>query len=697
MTRFRWVLLTGLLIGLASLAILPANAQDSINDSLKQAIQFLSKQIGKPIPVVDNYTYESMNFQDEAMGCPETGKNYPALVSQGYKFLLTVTGITYDVRITLDGNHARLCSGDAIKQTATLALYRSPLFSIPYPDRWHPTDRGSDIFFGLSPSPVCSQPGMTVSATGQVAVGKSLDDLLNDYAQTTSGAQFDTNRISVGNIGRSVLFTASCTDGSARQNRVTVFMAYGKGYRVVQFAPQIAFNQWADVFMNILQKFSPASGGGSGDGQAVTMPQTSPLALIGHIFEGNVYVGTLVDLPGTALTDDAASDHTYRDVVVSPKGDLAAFIDTQNASLYVTSVKGDGTLRKLADKLAPVYPVAWKPDASEIAYLVDTGNKDGDREVYSVMAVKVDGGEPRKIGDTQGIRIGCKANTTDPAELQYWIEAGTNGNRLLLSWMPDGMLYYSLGCDGVGVGQIVQDGSKRDTVDAGLKQVQISPDGSQLLGIDSAGSLVNVKLSDHSVTKLTTAAPPEQVAWSPDGKFLYYSTAVVKDTIKLDSDTDKDRGLKAFGVWPFQTITYGVELHRLNLTANQDLSIYQATGRGLGHIAPSPDGSGVLFTFVQDASNLVQAFKNNVSAADLRREAPATMLYWLSFATPQPQLLAITLDPTWGPLGSALAPTPTGSTKETTPAPVLKPTQTPPPAETVPPTNTRVPTTLPQG
>ncbi|MCC7451475.1 MAG: hypothetical protein IT324_28965 [Anaerolineae bacterium] len=684
---------------LVGVLVIPVGAQDgtgdTVNTALKQAASFLSKQIGKPITSVENYTYSLETYPDAGLGCPEPSKTYPASPVQAYKFLISFGGITYDVRTTLDGSRSVLCNGADIKQMATLAVYRSPLFSIAYPERWSVIDRVSDIYFGLGPTPICSQPGMTVTALGAVPSTKTPDKLLDEYAQNTPNSKFETERLPIGNIGRSVLYVSPCVDGSPRAARATVFVAYGRGYRVVQFAPQSAFNQWADIYLKILAQFSPGVTGAAGNtgGVSIRQPDMSPPVALVHIFAGNVYIGTLADLPGTAITSDAASDHQYRTAVLSPAGDTVAFIDPSSGSLYVAPTNGE-TPRKVAEKLAPGYPAAWSPDGREIAYLGDEGVKEGGRAVYSFMAAKVDGSGSRQIGSAQGLRTGCSASATDPAEQLYWSEMGIGGNDLWMAWLRNGTIYYSLGCDGIGVGSITDNGATRGTLHENLRRVRVSPDGSELLGIigkeGEAPTLVRLRIQDGTVTPIKTAAPPDQAAWSLDAKSVYYSTVTLKDTITLDDETLRERGLKAFGVWPFRTVVYDVALHRLDLAGGEDTVLYQADGRAIGHIAPSPDGSGVLFVFVESASNFVDAFRNNVSTGDLRRQAPDTPLYWLSFATGQVQLLAITNRPTWGPLGSAALPTPTGNPAK---PPTLKPSTRIP--AVIPPTNTRLPNATP--
>ncbi len=261
--------------------------------------------------------------------------------------------------------------------------------------------------------------------------------------------------------------------------------------------------------------------------------------------------------------------------------------------------------------------------------------------------------------------MGCKGTTTDPAEQLYWTATGPNGNPLLLTWTKTGMIYYSLGCNGVGVGQIASDGSTKDKVAANIRRVHVSPDGTQLLGItnDQTPALVTFNLGNRVQTSIPTSAIPDQAVWSPDGRALYYSTAANPKPIVLYDDAQKDRGMKAFGVWPFQTTQFEVTLHYIDLTTGVDTQIYKRNNRSIAEIAPSPDGAGVIFVMIEDASNLVTAFNNNVAAGDLQREAPNALLYWLPLPSGQAQLLAETLDPTWGPVGSALAPTATGNPK----------------------------------
>lgn len=691
--RYKMIaLIAAALIG--ALCILPAVAQGGPSDDLlKQIAQFLGQQLGKPVAKLENYTFQAATYPDSSLGCPQAGKTYTQGAVQAYKFLVTLKGITYDIRTTANGSPMLLCSNADIKQAGTLGTYRSPQFTISYPDTWTFNKRDTDVYFGLGPAPVCAEPGMTVVAFERQITTQTPDSLLDEYIQITPNGKFDTDRTSIGNIGRSVLYTAACTDGTMRQARATTFIAYARGYRIVQFAPQTAYNQWSGVFLQILNGFSPATiGSGGGNGQAVVPITKPPLALLAHIFAGNLYIGTLADLPGLPLTTDAVSEHAYRDPVVSPDGKWIAFVATDQATLYVTSTKG-GPVLKLAAGLKFTYPPAWSPNSAEIAYLTQS---DGSNEtIDSIIAVKVDGSGTRKIGDTQPIGAStCAGGPFEPAELLYLSNTGDNGNRLLLTWARDGMIYYSRDCSGIGVAQISDGGANSQVVNTDLRRAQLSPDGTELLGVlkgDTAENLVRVKISDQSITVLKTAVP-DQVAWSTDGKAIYYSTNTAKNKITLDNAADKDRGTKVFGFWPVDITVYEVALHRLDLNDNQDVVIFKTDGRAIGRILPGPDGTGVLFTFIQSSARLAEAFKNNVSEIELRRQRPNIQLYWRAFAQANVELLAISEDPAWGPLGSAVAPTPTGGNPPT-PLATLKPTQTL--TRSAPPTNTRQPTRQP--
>jgi hypothetical protein len=703
--RPRWIVFFALLmilgIGLGGL-LSPASAQDGPSkDLINSLIQFLRTQLGKPISTLDNYTYQRESFPDSSLGCPEPGQKYAPGPFSGYKFLLTVQGISYDVRAVTDNAAAPqflLCSQAEIKQTVTLSTYRSRLFSLSYPTPWTITEQSGSVFFGLGPTPVCAQPGMVVASLGDSG-DKTPDMLLDEYPKTVPSGQFDPNRTTIRRLGRSALYVAPCADGKPRQYRVTIFVAYGRAYRISQFAPQNAFSQWADVYLKILETFGPTTIGSAGSGQPVALPAVSPLALVAHIFGGNVYVGALTDLPGAPITTGASEARPYKDVTVSPRGDQIAFVDPFERTLYIAPAVRGGQPHKLADNLVTGdllgYPPAWSPAGDAIAYLAGKGAPD--ETAYTLMVVKVDGSGSRELGKVTLPPGACpEIGTPDPAERLYAAEAGYKGNyKATLLWTKSGTIYYSLRC-GLGLGRITPTGSS-ERFNPPLYRVHLSPDQTEFVGLlDSpdgaqAVTLARVRLADQQVVALKTDGIPDQAAWSADGQTIYYSTLTLKNEAKLDDQAEQDRGKTLLGAWPLRYAVYDVALHSLNLTTGADEELFRADGRGIGRIAPSTDGAGALFTFETSAALMIEAFNNNVSAGEIQRQRPSSELFWVMAGSP-PQEIAVSAEPAWGAPGSAPAPTPTAgpgkkpvNVPTVTPLVTLSPTS---PFGAPPPTNT---------
>ncbi|MCC7208953.1 MAG: PD40 domain-containing protein, partial [Anaerolineae bacterium] len=618
-----------LLLGVGGL-ILPAGAQGDgqpTEDLLRKLVAFLSDEIDQPVRVVDSFTYSAETFPDSALGCPVDGETYTPGEQPGYTFLITIQGVSYDVRATLDGSAFVLCRNTAIEQNVGLSTFRTREYSIPYPSPWTVTEREGDVYFGLAATPICNQPGMIVAELGP-SQGKTPDQLLEEYTPNARNAQFDPDRTSIRRIGRSATYTAPCADATLRKHRITFLVAYGQAYRVLQFAPADAYGQWAGVFQSILDEFGPSTLGSSEGGQAMVLPPVAPLAGIAHLFGGNVYIGALTDLPGAPVTTGATADRPYRSPVFSPRGDAVAFIDPNEGGLYVTQnvaqYRPGAPPRRLALGVDPAYPPAWSADGSQIAYVA--GGEGGMAEAHIVDLAGAD----RRLGEAYPYGPCPDAPVGDPADGLYAAEAGLSGNYPgALDWAPDGRLYFSGPC-GMGILTIPVEGGAAEPFSTSLYRARLSPDGSSLAGIiDVAGAdggitpaITLVRLADRSAVTLPTGATPDVVGWNADGKALYYSTMVQGETVTLDESADAERGLAIFGVWPVRAAVFDVALRRIDLTTGIDAEVFRVTGRGIGRITASPDGSGVLFTLVQSANVMLEAFANGVSTGELLRQAP---------------------------------------------------------------------------
>jgi hypothetical protein len=705
-------LVASTLIGF-TLVFLPAAAQGNEQQALVGAVGLLSRRLGVSITVIDAYTAEVMTFPDTSFGCPVDGRTYIAAPIQGYKFVITYQGVAYDIRTNADGTQGAICNPPAplpegqatpaaplAKQTAGLATYRTSTFSIAYPETWNVVDRTSDTYFGPGSGPACAQPGMLVVALGNVR-DKTPDQLLAEYDAELINATLEAERTSVRAIGRSAQYQVKCADGSLRQARVTIFVAYGRGFRVLQFSPQAEFVAWANLFDQIIVRFSPStvntvSSAASGAAGRITLPTVSPLALVAHIFAGNVYVGTLVDWPGTPITLGGTPERSFRHVATSPLGEQVAYVDVDGGLWVAHTQAGTGTApARLAQGVARGYPVAWRPDGRALAYLQADASAP---TRLALMAVMLDGNAPARLADldADAERGQCEV-VGGTADALYQAETGPAGNRVTLLWARNGALYLSASCTGRGLLRVAN--GAVTTLHDQIRRVAFSPDQTQALGlvdVDGQSAAVSLALATGQAMPLRLAAQPDQLAWSAGGRSLYYSSLTLKTTITLDAEVDQERGSARFGVWPFTSPIFTLRLHSFDLTTGVDAVLLETEGRGVGRIAPAPDGSGVLVSVVQSDRALADAFTNNASDAELRRLYPATLVYWLGLPASAPQLVAITSEVTWGPLGSALAPTPTGGytvppgqrTFTPTPAPSLTPT---PAGPRILPTNTRAP------
>ncbi len=436
-----------------------------------------------------------------------------------------------------------------------------------------------------------------------------------------------------------------------------MFAAYGKGYRVITFAPQAAFNQWSDVFQKIAQSFSPsAAGAGGGNGAAILAPDHAPQTLLIAVFNGNIYMANVADLPGAPFTRDADlinGTRRYANPRISPDGKHVAFVDAVRGMLYVASVVKNGVPFSLADKIDSAYPPAWSPDGSQIAY-VSAASASSPASIQVIRAdntgrinvgtLPPDAGTPSAVSTspatgTPSASTPCAINSADPAATLFTLETGS----ALLEWPSAKTLLISQAC-GTSVAQL-DTASGQVTPLVTMNHARLSPSKTMLAGLID-GKVALFDLSTRQAQPLNIAA--DQVTWSADGSALFYATRTLKTALTLPGTTA--------GYQPFQSADNTLTLHRYTLSGGQDVTLYTGEGFAIGSIAPDAD-SGVVFTLIQSDSALIEGLTNKVSTADLQRLAPVTQLYWLPLPVlpnAQPILLAADmLQPVFGPVGSA--------------------------------------------
>lgn len=104
------LLITMMVVMPAGIA-LAQTTPDAINDALAD----LSSRVGTTVTLSDlsSWRWSQQNYPDTSLGCPQAGQVYAQVVTNGYQFLLTYSGVTYDYRVSVDRQILILCSQPA--------------------------------------------------------------------------------------------------------------------------------------------------------------------------------------------------------------------------------------------------------------------------------------------------------------------------------------------------------------------------------------------------------------------------------------------------------------------------------------------------------------------------------------------------------------------------------------------------------
>ncbi len=623
-----------LLITLLITVTLPAHAQTDAAAVAQKAANFLASKLPKPFPGIESYTFSPETWPDAGLGCPDTGQTFPAQSTPGYKFLFTVKDVIYEVHTNLDGSSAVLCKNDALKVETALSIFRSPLFSIGYPDKWVVTPRaGGEFFIGPTAQQVCVQPGMIVTQLGQVTAQKNPASLLNEFLAANKGLTPNGERETVARTGQSTLLTGSCTDGTARTFRVSTYIAFGQGYRLLQYTATPAFNQWADVFRKIADEFSPTNAGNMT--LIVEEPSSAPDTLLLHRSGGNLYAAAVGDLPGTPITRDADLFFTgrrYINVRLSADGKRALLIDPSRKALIIVGIEKQPRGSILANDAADtLFPPAWSPDGTTVVYV-------SNEAPLTLRAVGTDGKNSRVIAKLDIPLCQAKPNT-DPAAAALAEDRGAN---LLLDWIAPDTILISRACNGLSILRVNPADGKAEPLSQPIAYPRLSPDKRRLVG-SLLGKLSIYDFAEGKSEILDFSV--DLAVWGIDGNTIFYSTRNQTQALKLHTATA--------GYAPFESSVNLLTIHRLDLATKQDTLLFQGDGYAVGSIAPH--ASGIVFTVVQSSAALIEGMGRTTNPAELLKLLPVAQLYWLPTGATTPTLLADTYSPQFGPLGSVAA------------------------------------------
>ena len=208
-----------------------------------------------------------------------------------------------------------------------LTTYRNDQFSVLYPSGWKvtPRDKGA-LYIGPNGAPACNAPGIILMPVGLLSTNDTPDILLNDFVTINTYLTETGTRVDLGTLGRTATFEGPCSDGTPRKFRITTYTATSRGFQLEEFAPKADFDQSDPLFLQIAQSFTPLTSTGQ---QPIVAPKSVPSTLLIHLFQGNVFMAAVGDLPGTPLTRDADPINgtgRYTQPAIAPGGRLIAYI-----------------------------------------------------------------------------------------------------------------------------------------------------------------------------------------------------------------------------------------------------------------------------------------------------------------------------------------------------------------------------------
>lgn len=659
-------------------------AQDDFDRVRRIVQQWLLETLDKPHLALVEYTYAAASWEDSSLGCPVEGEAYTSEVVNGYRWTFTFDNfVRYEVHSGLFGDPIVLCSGVNVTGNMPLSVYSAPAFDVLVPEAWlnFANNARTEVLFGPGTGTACAQAGMRVTVVGTVAAGVTPDDLLDDYLADFTAAE--DARVPVGSFGRSDRFDLPCGERTS-QGRVTLIVQGGTAYRIEQWASADEFDNWDTLFLDVLTQFSPKAGaavastptapvtpaptttgvplegtplpaasapiatpgpGGTAvaDAAAPVEPETLAALPIAHIFLGDLFLGTLDNLPGRSVTMTPDQDRRY--LHFAPNGRMLAYVDAAAGDVRVMDAVEGLSPRKVASGVHPAFPPAWSPESAQIAYVVDTGERDDDAALLAVYSVSAQGGDSVLLGGFH-YRDGCSVASSDPADHVFFSESGAGGVQNVLVWLSVERVLVSTGCAG-GIGVMLP--AEQQIIELGedLHGGVVSPDRARFLARTDAGLAV-LDFAEWQRRNIALGTPAQQIAWGPDGQTVYYATATQTDTLTLDDDAQQASGEAFFGLWPVTVNVYALTLVQLDLRSDQPAILWQGRGRGIGRIVPAPDSSGVLFTLVPSSLPLAEVFQAGGDAMARLEAQPQTALYWLGTGSERARLLAYSAQPAFG-------------------------------------------------
>src|SRR5262249_36920598 len=131
------------------------------------------------------------------------------------------------------------------------------------------------------------------------------------------------------------------------------------------------------------------------------------------------------------------------------------------------------------------------------------------------------------------------------------------------------------------------------------------------------------------------------------GKTLVYVTSNYGGSVKGDPNSVIGKALFPDS-WPFDGPSYAISMWRQSLSGGNPIPLFTKGGYGVAIISPSPDSTGVAFSFVTASRDLVKKINANKPRTEILAAFPHSEVYYVNLISGQPQFIARGGQPAFG-------------------------------------------------
>jgi len=223
--------------------------------------------------------------------------------------------------------------------------------------------------------------------------------------------------------------------------------------------------------------------------------------------------------------------------------------------------------------------------------------------------------------------LGCGGGSPFPMDAVYNIETGFGGSDLVFAVTPLGIVH-STNCAGRGLALLNPDNGDITDLGGDLSRAAVSPDGRRVVAIAS-GSVVIVNLETGGRQTISTAQPPDQVAWDGNNAIFYSARLLQDGPLPLSEEEQRIFG-ERMGMADVSIPQYSVHVGRVSLSGGET-DLYNGPGWAVGRMFAS--GGNLYFSVIPNGEGWVEAVTtgeiDTTTQAGLRGEratVPVTLL-----------------------------------------------------------------------